>query len=199
MAIRDTIDIEHLDITSIRPGASSHPYTFRVFQNGVVKIILDSIDLPGEQINAAASVGFVKFKISQLPGNPIGTLIPNNTVVSFDYDQPLTTNTTRHYIEGDTITDIITIISDVDDVNWSGVDIKVYPNPFMSTATMEIERSSFKSFTFEIYGLNGKKLRQQTFHQNKFEITKGTLSKGMYLYRISGDGQLLNTGKIVIH
>ncbi|MCB0662709.1 MAG: T9SS type A sorting domain-containing protein [Saprospiraceae bacterium] len=199
VAIRDTIDIEHLDIASIRPGASSHPYSFKVFQNGVVKIILDSIDLPGEQVNAAASVGFVKFRISQKPGNPAGTSIPNKSVVSFDYNQPLTTNTTRHYIEGDTITDIVTMISDVNDVNWSGVDVKVYPNPFMTTATMEIEGDSFKEVRFEVYDLNGKLLRQETFFQNTFEISKGTLSKGMYLYSVRGDGQLLNTGKIVIH
>lgn len=199
VAIRDTINTNYLDISSIRPGTSSHPFTFRVFQNGVVKIILDSVALPGAQVNQAGSVGFVKFKISQLPNNPAGTLIPNKTVISFDYDQPITTNTTRHYIAGDSITDIVTIISDVEDVTWNGAAVKVYPNPFVHTATMEIEGDTFKEIIFEVYDLNGKRLRRETFHQDVFTIQKGTLSKGMYFYSVKGDGQLLNTGKIVIH
>jgi hypothetical protein len=192
VAIRDTIDTEHLDITSIRPGTSSHPYEIRVFLDGVVKIILDSLELP------ASASGFVKFKIAQNPGNPEGTVIPNTAVISYDYDLPVTTNETRHYIAGDSISDMIQIISGTNDVHYAGVEIKVYPNPFMTSATMEIKGELFRDYTFEIFDLNGRLLRTQKFETNKLNIQRGDLPEGMFLYRVSGEGQLLNAGKIVI-
>ncbi|MEM9821845.1 MAG: hypothetical protein AAF985_12270, partial [Bacteroidota bacterium] len=53
---------EELDVRTIRPGVSSHPYDFEVLGQGIVRFTFEQIQVPGDLINEPASHGFVKFK-----------------------------------------------------------------------------------------------------------------------------------------
>ena len=72
VVVRDTIP-SHLDVTSTRPGAASHPYTFEAYGTGWVKFTFENLELPNNTSNEMLSHGFVKYRISQKPGNPMGT------------------------------------------------------------------------------------------------------------------------------
>ncbi|MBK8427474.1 MAG: hypothetical protein IPL27_16535 [Lewinellaceae bacterium] len=61
--IMDTISTL-FDITSLRPGASSHPYTFNLLGQGVAQFVFSNIMLPDSNVNEVASHGFVKLTIA---------------------------------------------------------------------------------------------------------------------------------------
>lgn len=97
VVIRDTIS-EYLDIETLRPGASSHPYQWQLMNDNMIKFSFDNIMLPDSNANEVASHGFVKFKIKQKDNNPLGTVIENKAAIYFDFNAPVITNQTRHQI-----------------------------------------------------------------------------------------------------
>jgi len=108
VVIRDTLS-PFLDLTSLQPGASSHPYTWELQNERALKFTFDNIMLPDSNINEVASHGFVKFRINQELDNIPGTLIQNQAGIYFDFNEPVITNQTAHKIEdrplfGDTLT-----------------------------------------------------------------------------------------------
>lgn len=85
--IQDTLS-PWLDVTSVRPGAASHPYHLSVSNTGVLQFSFEGIHLPGSQVNDSLSVGFVKFMVNQMADAPADSTILNQASVSFDYGQP---------------------------------------------------------------------------------------------------------------
>jgi uncharacterized repeat protein (TIGR01451 family) len=98
VVIRDTLS-QHLDVTTLRPGASSHAYEMEIYGQGIVKFIFPDIMLPDSNVNVEASQGFVQFKISPKDSLPVFTEIENSAAIFFDFNEPVITNTTLHTIE----------------------------------------------------------------------------------------------------
>lgn len=95
--IKDTLS-QHLDLTTLRPGASSHSYDFELLGQGVVQFTFQDILLPDSNVNEAASHGFVKFKIAQRADLPFGTILENEAAIYFDFNEPIITNQVFHTI-----------------------------------------------------------------------------------------------------
>jgi len=74
VVIRDTLS-PLLDASSVRPGSSSHPYSFSLTGNGILKFVFEDIELPDSTTDLSGSNGFVEFKIKQSPDNQIGDVI----------------------------------------------------------------------------------------------------------------------------
>ncbi len=72
---------EELNVETLRPGASSHPYDYEVVGDGVVRFNFYDINLVGDEIDEATSYGFIKFKVSQQPNLPDGTSFCNEITV----------------------------------------------------------------------------------------------------------------------
>ena len=193
VVIIDTIS-PHLDITSLRVGASSHNYSYEIYGNGIVKFTFANILLPDSSTNNRASQGFIKYQIEQMPSNPIGTIINNKADIYFDYNAPIQTNTTFHEIGDNFVT--VQLLG-LDQVTVPNTLVKVYPNPFKEVATIEIEGETFTTVEFELYDLTGRMIYQKTSKDSSFNIQKANLTQGVYVYRIVADGKLLNTGKLI--
>ena len=88
VVIQDTLS-PWLDVTSLRPGAASHPYSLAVSNTGALQFTFENIHLPDSLTNDSASAGFVKFRVSQMPGVPFDSLIVNRSSVSFDFGAPV--------------------------------------------------------------------------------------------------------------
>lgn len=193
VVIIDTLS-PHLDIASLSVGASSHQYNYEIYGNGIVKFTFDNILLPDSSTNNRASQGFIKYKIEQIANNPVGTIINNKADIYFDYNAPISTNTTFHEIGANFVT--VQLLG-IEQVALPNVQVKVYPNPFDEVATIEIIGEAFTQVEFELYDLTGRLLYQKTANSSSFVIHKADLTKGVYLYRIIADGKLLNTGKLI--
>ncbi|GJM35530.1 MAG: hypothetical protein DHS20C18_45310 [Saprospiraceae bacterium] len=201
VVIRDTIS-PNLDITSVIPGASSHPYDFKIYNTGVLKITFEEIQLlPGSSAEEAASRGFVKFRIAQKPNNPQGTIISNSAAVFFDYEAPVQTNQVVRQVGCQSIfaedQDCLDIVSDVTNP-VPGVTINVYPNPFFESTTFEIKGIENEEFSFKVFDLFGRLLRSDQFSGAKYDFYRHQLPAGLYVYQIGIAGQLISSGKITV-
>lgn len=196
VVIRDTIS-PFLDPQTVRPGASSHDYEFEVYGNGILKFTFNNIIMADSSTSFAESVGFVKYRISQKPDNPIGSTIKNSAAIYFDYDDPLNTGETCHMVAGDRWTDFISVSTQ--EVFLPNVHVNVYPNPFVDFAVFEIEGLQSQAMQFNVFDLAGKQVRSERFDAPKFEFYRKNLPPGMYVYRIESKGILVAVGKIIIH
>ncbi len=202
LVIRDTLPA-FLDRTNIRPGASSHPYDFQIYDNGVLKFTFEEIQLlPGSSADAALTRGFVKFAIPQLPDNPLGTIIENSAAIYFDYEEPVYTNVTHHFVGCLDFLDeeegCITV--DTDEPPIPGLEIKVYPNPFKETVTIEIAGGfDNEEITFNLFDVTGRLLRSQQFIGNKYDFNRNQLPSGLYIFKLeSSEGKQIGSGKMLI-
>ncbi|MCU0348921.1 MAG: hypothetical protein MUC59_18420, partial [Saprospiraceae bacterium] len=88
VVILDTLS-HWLDGTTVRQGASSHPYSLAVNNAGVLEFSIENAALPPASQNDTASIGYLKFRVSQVADAPWDSLIVNRSSISFDYGLPV--------------------------------------------------------------------------------------------------------------
>lgn len=190
VVLRDTLS-ELLNIPSIRVGAASHLYEWKIVGGNVLEFTFNSIMLPDSNVNEAASNGFVEFKISQKTGLPLGTVINNKAAIYFDYNEAIITNETFHTLDNNFITKYSqNLISEEN-------SILVRPNPMQDIAIFELKKE-IKNGNFELHDVTGKKVFQQKFTGQQFEIQRNGVNAGIYFFNITENNRVINSGKIVI-
>ena len=97
VVIRDTLS-PHLNPSTVRPGAASHPYSWELTGTGALSFTFDNILLPDSNTNEALSHGYVSFKIEQEADIVPGTVFENTAFIYFDFNDPVQTNTTFHEV-----------------------------------------------------------------------------------------------------
>lgn len=197
VVIRDTIP-SHLDITSIRPGASSHPYTFEAYGDGFVKFTFSDLGQVNSTNNEMLSHGFVKYRISQKPNNPVGTIIENSAIVFQDYDVPTNTEFSRHQVGGENLTDFLCFLTSTENPDFPHVNLNIYPNPFTDFAKVEVTGEQFKDMEFHVFDASGKKVRVENFENNELKFYRNQLPQGLYIFTIIVKGQVVQSGKLII-
>ncbi len=196
IVIRDTLSAR-LDPTSVVPGSSSHPYRWEVFGNGILRITIDDVELlPGGSAAGPESQGFVKFKVSQKPNNPIGSTIENRAALYFDYQAPRTTNMVTHKV-GEFPQFIR--VSTFDPGFLPGVKINVFPNPFVESAVFEVQGIEMKTAELELFDGLGRMMERKLFFGNRLEYQHNKqLGSGMYFFLVKSEGRLIGSGKITV-
>lgn len=193
VVIRDTISPD-LDLRTLQLGASSHPFTFRIYGSGIAEWTFDGILLPDSNVNEPASHGFLRFSIDQTPGLAIGTRIENDASIYFDYNPPVITN-----IAFVTLEDSWGQVG-IEPLAEFAPELKVFPNPFTETATFQVDGQRYGNLTLEIIDLNGKTMvHTQGANTNKLVLKRGELPAGMYIFRLKGEGNVVGTGRIVVY
>jgi uncharacterized repeat protein (TIGR01451 family) len=194
VVLRDTLS-PFLDPGSIRIGAASHPFTWKLEGAGFLTFRFDPINLPDSNSNEPASHGFVSFKISQQPDLPIGTQIENSASIYFDYNGAVQTNTTAHRIGKD-------FISFVENSNPEipKPKIKIWPNPVGQTALLTFENLPENQFyLFNLNDISGKNIRNTPFSGRNVFFRRENLPSGMYFYQIKNEaGETVFSGKLIL-
>ncbi len=98
VVVRDTLN-PSLDLTAMRPGASSHPYEYEVYGDGILQFTFRDIMLPDSNVNEPGSHGFISFEIPLKDGVAPLTVVENRAGIYFDFNDPIITNTTFHTVE----------------------------------------------------------------------------------------------------
>ena len=197
VVIRDTLS-NNLDPATFIGGASSFPYNYEIYGNGVLKITFDNIALlPDGGVNETSNWGFINFRIAQKPNNPTGTVITNSAAIYFNYDAPVQTNSWRHVV-GQFPDYVVTAVKGP--IFIPGVKINVRPNPFIESATFEIEGHDFKEVIFSIFDMTGRRISTQKFSGNQFMYYRNhALVSGMYIYKLeTSEGQPIGSGKLMV-
>jgi hypothetical protein len=192
VVIRDQLS-PWLDPGSVRPGASSHPYTFEYYGDRDIKFTFDNIGLPDSSTNLEGSQGFVSFRISQKGAVPLQTEILNTAGIYFDFNAPVYTNTTMHRVGRE----FVSVSS------WQpfrhGLDLRIMPNPVAQTAILEMRGfDGLSSWEVELRDLTGRPVRKATVNGTQWTFERGDLPAGLYLLQVRSGGEVLGAGKLML-
>jgi uncharacterized repeat protein (TIGR01451 family) len=179
VVVRDTLDID-LNIFTVTPGVASHPYTFKMYGPRVLEWTFEDIQLPDSTTNSEGSNGFLTFHVDQVPDLAPGTVINNDADIYFDFELPITTNTTVHKIfEG------FVEVLNIEDLTIEGKEIFMYPNP--TTNLITIQSESVLNNKFKIYDQQGREVMNGKLTGKNTEVSLGTLSRGTYTIQVDGN------------
>lgn len=177
--IKDRI-AEHLDIKSLRPGASSHPYTWGITEGRYLSFTFEDVDLPDSTTNLIASQGFVTFTVDQKADLPLGTVIENTAAIYFDFNPPIFTNTFRHKL-GTFFEDLPTSSKEL---VWEEMIVNIFPQPALDQAYFDIQGIPAQRVLLQVYDLSGRLVQEQSYENLQFTLDSGHLTTGLYIYTL---------------
>ena len=190
VVVRDTLS-PYLDASTVESGAASHPYTFRIYGQGILEWTFNNTLLTDSISNELASHGFIKFSVRQISGNLPGTIIKNNAAIWFDYNQPVTTDTTIN---------IIPLAIGVNNTSANYSTVIVYPNPFTTQTILKIYSSqNIENAELKIIDIYGREIKTLSgINSSETKIERGNLASGIYFYKLFNSNAVLGSGKIVV-
>jgi hypothetical protein len=192
VVLRDTLS-PWLDPGTIRPGASSHPYTFELAGAGMLSFSFHNIALPDSNINEAASHGFVQFSIAQRPNTPLGTILENQAGIYFDFNPVVLTNTVWHTVD----TGFLQLYVSAKEPAAANATIRVYPNPATETVWLELPETQVAGGLLQMFDVMGKVVLEKTVAGPVVEIRRGSLPAGVYLVEWRSEGVMFAKGKVI--
>jgi len=178
---------ENLDITTLEPMGSSHPYRLEVGTDGRLLFRFSDINLVDSFANEALSHGFLKYKVKVKKGIPLESKIFNTASIVFDYNEPIITNTVTHTIGKEFV---ISAIEDLLDGN-----VRIFPNPTDQYISFTLKSEG--NYKFILYDAHGKVKQIEQFQNadNKLLIDQQT---GIYFYQLQNNSKIMNSGKLII-
>lgn len=178
IVVRDTLDVD-LDIFSVKPGVSSHNYTFRTYGPRVLEWTFANIMLPDSTTDLVGSNGFLTFKVDQMPNLENGTMITNDADIYFDFNEPIITNETWHQV--DDMLQSSPVGTPV--LFMEGEEVFVYPNP--TTDKLFLDNSEeLVGEKFIISDYRGNIVQTGILNYLHNEISLEGLSPGVYVIQI---------------
>jgi len=182
-----------LDPTTLRPGASSHAYTWDLNGAGVLTFLYENILLPDSIVDEPGSHGFVKFTINHQADAPLETVIENTAEIYFDFNEAIVTNTTFHRLGENFVTVGL----------WQPEQpryaVSVSPNPFSDAAILEVKGLHQNTpLHLQVFDLQGKLQLEMDSDGTIFQLKKGGLPTGVYLFKIDQKGKSVGAGKLII-
>lgn len=98
IVIKDTLDIDLLDLDSFYPAFGSHSFMTCVHPDGAVEFVFEDINLPDIENNPEGSQGYVVYRVTPRDDVDPGDVINNTAHILFDSNPAIVTNTTWHTI-----------------------------------------------------------------------------------------------------
>ena len=195
VTIRDELS-EMLNIATLQMGVASHPYTWRLQDQGTIVMDFPDIQLPDSTTNLAGSNGFVTFKIKVKPWIPIYEyrVIRNRAAIYFDFNEPVITNWVFHKLD----TNFIEIISATEPIDFINNRIKIAPNPARNITTMTFPEDSNFPLTLKLYSAEGVLVRTKIVNELTMELEVSKLTAGIYYYGVYDERGLWTSGKVVV-
>lgn len=75
-------------------------------------------------------------------------------------------------------------------------NIKIYPNPFSASFTVELEK--VENSEFVIFDMLGQIIKNVKINSTKFNIDREEMKSGMYFYQLKNNESVTNNGKLLI-
>ncbi len=172
------------NISSLKPVAASHDYTWSV-NNGMLVVIFEDIQLVDSFKNEPASHGFIKFEIQLDSLTLRGDDVKNLAGIFFDFNDPIITD------------EVMTIIGQpLKTKDHSFESITAFPNPANGLVYISGDALSDKPQDLMIYNIHGKLILSQkiSYYSNSIDISK--VAPGTYLLMMKS-GEKVFRGKLV--
>ena len=132
--IADTLD------AAFEPGSfqflgSSHPCSWTLLNEGALEFYFHNIQLPPASADEPGSHGYVQYAVRSRPDQPLGAVLRNTAHIFFDYNAPVTTNTTQLEVS------LTSAVGDPAPL----ASLEVFPNPARETAQVGLPESGVLS------------------------------------------------------
>ncbi len=201
VVIIDTIDIEHLQLSSLELGAYSHNFELDVIDGNILQFTFDDILLPDSTNNEPASHGFITYTLAQKEGNAIGDLITNEAAIYFDYNEPVITNKVFNTVGIPDTTTADFVHTSVPEIHIIKDDLEAtvnYANEQLSIQINQVQAG--EQFSLQLFNIMGQEVGlipnlSVPLHQ---EIVP-PIPKGVYIYRIQSSKGRVVKGKVMIN
>lgn len=191
VTLTDTLS-EWLDLSTFRPGAASHLYTWSI-QNRTLTVVFPSAQLPPAAVNEPASRGFFTFHIGVSPDAPAGTLIENTARVRLDNQAPAQTDTTRHRV-GENF-----LVSKVYTPGDQLLYLQIRPNPMGESAEFIFSGTDAGStMLLQLFDAAGRLIRTMETRTGQLTLERGDLTAGVYFFRCGGHNGTRVSGKLIV-
>lgn len=148
---------------------------FTQINGNIVRFNFPNINLPDSTNDEPHSHGFIQYKVRSLQGLSIGTTISNTAHIYFDFNSPISTNTTMNNVSN--------LISVAD--FSSDFDYNIYPNPVNSETRIRFSLNKSAEVSIQLYNSLGEKI--MNISENKFnpgnneiKFSVAGLAKGIY-------------------
>jgi len=182
IVVVDTLDSD-LDWTSLRPGYSSHNYTASMSEDGVLRFTFSNINLPPKNQNEFGSMGLIAYTIKQKPQLSNGTEIKNAADIYFDFNAPVTTNTTLNTIDKTV---------NLNDADNQGV-LSIFPNPASDLVNITFKLNESADIYFSIHDIMGRKMMEVAENYTSGLVNKqmdvSEYSNGIYIIIVNVSGK----------
>lgn len=134
---------------------------------------------------------------SILPSTSQGCAINGASVAQSSSSAAPSSNTTFNPNEGSNSN--TAAASNLESLELEETTVLIFPNPFSQYATVRIEGPISNRLMFRLYDATGKMVQMIEIEgQRGFQIERGNLLRGMYLYQIESEGKLIDAGKLLI-
>lgn len=198
ISVTDQLD-DDLDWTTLKPGYSDYNYTTTVSETGLVTFKFANINLPWKNAYGdALSSGLINYSIQRKASNPQGTVFTNTADIYFDFNAPITTNTTTN-----TLDDALAGVDEVPAAIGDAISIELFPVPAKDFITIRINNVSHNgAATLNIIDLMGNVVLS-----DEIDLSEGStavkqnvsnLATGTYLTRVLFDDGSYIVKKIVV-
>lgn len=194
VVIRDTLS-DRLNLSTLQPLASSHPYRWG-FEDQTLVFSFYDIALPDSTTNPEASQGFIQFKVRQRPNLPAGTYIGSSASIYFDFNAPVQTNVAFH-----TVADFIELINEATTIAEPSWAVSVAPNPVADGAWIRLDGSPwpYEQLELQLFDATGRPVAQLPGKGEGFWFERGGLPAGLYVFSIRHpQGGWLASGKVMV-
>lgn len=189
VVIRDTLS-PLLDLPTFQMITASHPYTMQVDTARELVWEFEHISLPDSGVNFAESQGFVSFRVRPVSGLPVGTVIPNDAEIFFDFNAPVETEVVESSID--------TLVVTAEQVA-TGFEVQAFPVPADDVLRL-VWKGGELARTVQVVDLGtGKVLVEvtgETLETGKIDLDVSELAAGAYGLRVEMEGG--NWGRVIL-
>lgn len=189
VVLRDSLPAS-LDLSTLRMGSSSHPYTWELDGQNILSCRFANIQLPDSNTNEMASHGFVKFSILPQAGLPAGTQVDNRAAIYFDFNAPVLTDYATHTIDSNFI--ILTV-----QTPQSLPALKVWPNPAQHQVRLEMPIGLHYPCQLNLYDPFGRLIRQEKVLGERHNLLRQSQAPGVYFLELEDANGRRMAGKVV--
>ncbi|MCC7506569.1 MAG: T9SS type A sorting domain-containing protein [Saprospiraceae bacterium] len=186
--IQDTLSA-WLNPASIQSVTASHNFRWTLSGAGIIRFIFDDIVLPDSNASQEASQGFVRFRVAQRPGNPVGAQIFNRAGIYFDQNAVVLTNTVFHTV----CQDFIEIqVSDVLSPVAAAPGFALFPNPARAEVSVRFDPGAPLGGSIRLLDVFGRVVEQQAVVSTGLSLRRDGLPSGLYFVEwVAPDGRRL--------
>jgi len=167
--ITDTLSAD-LQWSTMRFISSSHPCTWVLLDNGVLRFTFDQIMLPDSNSNEPASHGFVKFAMEAATTLLNGAQVGNIANIHFDFNEPVITNEALFTV------DLTSGLSDAVEPD----DLRLWPDPASDVLFIAHRTEGVRSV--RLLDMRGRTLLAVGAVDH---LDVGQLATGMYVVRVT--------------